>query len=284
MLPLDQGPDAKPRQLTHDVYAERSLTWGAAGIVYTSDATSHGYYNLFRVKPENGDAPERLTTEARDHADPTVLPNGRLFFVAYDQSHSDLHEYTGGGSIVRRTDVATGLFEPSPAPDGNLWTLFYLSGERKPALMRAQQLLSIAVPAGSQDRTTPPSPLPQRSLEGAERYNPFAWKNIDLGPILGFAGGGSGGFYGQVAASAMDRLRNHALLLQVAVYGSFDLTDGILLYVDQSRRTTWGGGLFQSLRFRVDRSLVQASQGQIPLGYLISGERFFGATGRRATR
>ncbi|WNG24957.1 tolB protein precursor protein [Cystobacter fuscus] len=279
VLPLDQGADAKPRQLTHDVYAERSLTWGAAGIVYTSDATSHGYYNLFRVKPENGDAPERLTTEARDHADPTVLPNGRLFFVAYDQSHSDLHEYTGGGSIVRRTDVATGLFEPSPAPDGNLWTLFHLSGERKPALMRAQQLLSIAVPAGSQDRTTPPSPLPQRALEGAENYNPFAWKNIDLGPILGFAGGGSGGFYGQVAASAMDRLRNHALLLQVAVYGSFDLTDGILLYVDQSRRTTWGGGLFQSLRFRVDRSLVQASQGQIPLGYLISGERFFGATG-----
>ncbi|MGZ3461457.1 MAG: TolB family protein, partial [Archangium sp.] len=91
VLPLDQGLDVEPRQITHDVYAERSLAWGQAGIVYTSDATSHGYYNLFRVKPEDPSHVERLTTEARDHADPTVTPDGRLFFVAYDKSHSDLH-------------------------------------------------------------------------------------------------------------------------------------------------------------------------------------------------
>jgi hypothetical protein len=279
VLPLDQGLEVAPQQITHDVYAERSLAWGPAGIVYASDATSHGYYNLFRVKPESADRPEQLTNETRDHADPTVLPDGRLFFVAYDQSHSDLHEYTGGGTIVRRTDVATGLFEPSPAPDGNLWTLFHLSGERKPALLRAQQLMSIPVAPGTRDRGGAPSPLPQRSLEGAERYNPLAWKNIDLGPILGFAGGGGGGFYGQVAASATDRLRNHALLLQVAVYGSFELTDGFLLYVNQSQRTTWGGGLFQSLRFRVDQTLVEVAKGQLPYSALISGERFFGVTG-----
>ena len=57
------------------------------------------------------------------------------------------------------------------------------------------------------------------------------------------------------------------------------LTDGFLLYVNQTQRTTWGGGLFQSLRFRVDRSLVEAARGQLPAGYLISAERFFGATG-----
>ncbi|WNG45630.1 tolB protein precursor protein [Archangium minus] len=280
VLPLDQGLDVEPKQLTHDVYAERSLAWGPAGIVFTSDATSHGYYNLFRVKPEDPSKVERLTTEARDHADPTVLPDGRLFFVAYENSRSDLHEYTGGGGIVRRTDVSTGLFEPSPGPDGNLWLLFHLSGERKPALLRSQQLLSFEVAQATKADAGPPSPLPQRSLQGAEAYRPFARENIDLGPIMGFAGGGGGGFYGQVFASAMDRLRNHAMLLQVAVYGSFDLTDGYLLYLNQSQRTTWGMGLFQSLRFRVDQSLREAAAGStLPYYLLISGERFFGATG-----
>ncbi|PTL80534.1 PD40 domain-containing protein [Vitiosangium sp. GDMCC 1.1324] len=280
VLRLDQGLNAEPQQITHDVYAERSLAWGPAGIVYTSDATSHGYYNLFRVKPEDPSKVERLTTEARDHADPTVLPDGRLFFVAYEKSRSDLHEYTGGGSIVRRTDVATGLFEPCPAPDGNVWLLYHLSGERKPALLRSQQLMTFQVPQVSSAEVAPPSPLPQRSLEGAQTYKPFARENIDLGPILGFAGAGGGGFYGQVFASATDRLRNHAMLLQVAVYGSFALTDGYLLYLDQSRRMTWGGGLFQSLRFRVDETLRKATKGtNLPYYTLISGERFFGATG-----
>jgi hypothetical protein len=277
VIPLDQGPDAAPQQLTHDVYAERSLAWGQAGIVYTSDATSHGYYNLFRVRPESPEKVERLTTEARDHADPTVLPDGRLFFVAYDKSRSDLHEYTGGGGIVRRTDVTTGLFEPSPGPEGNLWTLFHLSGERKPALLRANQLMSIAVADAGKAQTGPPSPLPHRSLTGAEPYRPFTRENIDMGPIMGFAGAGGGGFVGQLFASASDRLRNHAMLLQMAVYGSFELTDGYLLYLNQENRTTWGTGVFQSLRFRVDPSLRQ--HGNLPYYALVSGERFFGATG-----
>ncbi|MFY0569559.1 tolB protein precursor protein [Archangium lansingense] len=279
VLPMDQGLDVEPRQLTHDVYAERSLTWGQAGIVFTSDATSHGYYNLFRVKPEKADQVERLTSEARDHSDPTVTPDGRLFFVAFEKSRSDLHEYTGGGSIVRRTDVATGLFEPSPAPDGNLWLLYHVSGERKPALMRSQQLMNLSVEqVANKADTAPPSPLPQRSLVGAEPYKPFTRENIDLGPIMGFAGAGGGGFYGQVFASATDRMKNHAMMLQVAVYGSFDLTDGYLMYINQSKRTMYGLGLFQSLRFRVDQTLSKY-RGQLPYYALVAGERFFGTTG-----
>ncbi len=278
VIPVDQGMDVEPRQLTHDVYAERHLTWGQAGLVYTSDATSHGYYNLFRLKPENPGQVERLTTEARDHQDPTVLPDGRLFFVAYEKSRSDLYEYTGGGGLVRRTDVTTGLFEPSPGPEGNLWTLFHLSGERKPAMLRANQMLTFAVDDATKVAAAPPSPLPQRSLVGAEPYKAFTRENIDLGPIMGFAGAGGGGFFGQVFASATDRLRNHAAIFQVAVYGSLELTDGYLLYLNQQNRLTWGGGLFQSLRFRVDPTLRQ-SAGNLPYYALVSGERFYGATG-----
>jgi hypothetical protein len=278
VLPLDQGQDVAPQQITQDVYAERSLTWGQAGIVFASDATAHGYYNLFRVKLEDPSKVERLTTEARDHQDPMVTTEGRLFFVAYDKSRSDLYEYTGGGSIVRRTDVTTGLFEPSPAPEGNLWTLFHVSGERKPALLRANQLMNFAVASATPEKAGPPSPLPQRSLVGAEPYKPFARENIDLGPIMGFAGAGGGGFYGQLFASATDRLHNHGLLFQVAIYGSIDLTDGYLLYLNQENRTTWGGGVFQSLRFRIDPTLNQTAR-DLPYFLRISGERFFGATG-----
>ncbi|HSP79117.1 MAG TPA: tolB protein precursor protein [Myxococcaceae bacterium] len=274
LLSLD-ALDATPTQLTHDVYAERSLAWGPAGIVFSSDATSHGYYNLFRVKPDKPGQVERLTSEPRDHEDPTVLPDGRLYFVAFDKSRADLHEYTGGGKIVRRTDVTTGVFEPCPGPEGNLWTLFHVSGERKPALLRAQKLLSF--PVDESPRPEAPAALPQRPLASAEAYRPFTWENIDMGPIIGFAGAGGGGFVGQVAASASDRLRNHAMMLNVAVYGSLELTDGYLLYLNQASRTSWGVGAFQSLRLRVDDILRQTPG--LPFNATISGERFFGVTG-----
>ncbi len=47
-------------------------------------------------------------------------------------------------------------------------------------------------------------------------------------------------------------MKDHALLLNLAIYGSFELADGVLLYVNQENRSTWGTGLFQSLRFRLD--------------------------------
>ena len=183
VVPLDQGLDVEPQQITHDVYAERSLTWGQAGIVFTSDATSHGYYNLFRVKPENAGQVERLTSEARDHSDPTVTADGRLFFVAYEKSRSDLHEYTGAGGIVRRTDVATGLFEPSPAPDGNLWMLYHVSGERKPALLRSQQLMSLEVAQAAKRRRGPPeSPAPALADGAPSPTSPSPGRTSTWGP------------------------------------------------------------------------------------------------------
>jgi hypothetical protein len=84
-------------------------------------------------------------------------------------------------------------------------------------------------------------------------------------------GGGSGGIYGQIYGSATDRLRNHALLVNFAVYGNFKLIDGLILYINQGQRLIWGGGPFHSLRFRFDRSYAD-------LGIGFSWyERFYGA-------
>src|SRR5205814_1590264 len=46
--------DPHVRRLTQDPYSERDLSWGEDGIVYASDATESGRYNLFRIDPENG--------------------------------------------------------------------------------------------------------------------------------------------------------------------------------------------------------------------------------------
>jgi hypothetical protein len=270
-IDLQAGPDAKPLQLTDDVFSERQLTWGPSGIIFTSDATSHRKYNLFRVKVDAPRQVERLTTEDRDHADPTALADGRVFFTAFNNSSSDLHELMPDGRLVRRTDLTTGVFEPGPGPDGSLWMLFHMSGERRPALLRPPRMLALDVPA--EPAAEPPPPLAVRSLTDAQAYRPFTRQNLEFGPIFGFAGAGGGGFVGQLFAAASDRMRDHQFLLTLSVYGSFDLTDGYLLYINDESRTTWGGGLFQSLRFRVDQTFED-----LPV-FFTSGERFFGVLG-----
>jgi hypothetical protein len=271
VLRLDGDESAAPVRVTNDVYAERHLSWGPDGIVFNSDATSHRFYNLFRVNPDRPQEIERLTTDARDQQDPEALPDGRIFFVAYDNGRSDLHELQRGGAIVRRTDVTTGLFEVSPGADGNVWVLMHLSGQRVPSLLRKDRFLDQPLAATGPGQPAPP--LAVRSLTGATDYNPWARENFELGPIFGFAGGGSGGFIGQVYASATDRLRNQGFILTMAVYGSFDFTDGLLLYLNQEHRTAWGGGAFQSVRFRFDKTFQDRA-------FLFrSVERFFGVLG-----
>ncbi len=271
VISLADGENAKPRKLTDDIYSERQITWGPGGIIYTSDATSHRYYNLFRVKPDVPGQPERLTSEARDEADPVALPDGRVFFVTWHKSSSDLHELMADGSIVRRTDLTTGVFEPGPGPEGSLWVLFHQAGERRPSLLKAPTMLSL--PTEAAPPPAPPTPLAFTPLGGAEHYRPFARQNIEVGPIFGFAGAGSGGFYGQVFAMASDRMKDHATLLSMAIYGSLRLTDGILLYINQENRMVWGAGLFQSLRFRLDESFGEQGVS------FFSGERYYGAIG-----
>ncbi|WP_342380827.1 tolB protein precursor protein [Myxococcus stipitatus] len=271
VIDLEAGTDAKPLQLTDDVFSERQVTWGPAGIIFSSDATSHRKFNLFRVKLDAPRQVERLTSEERDHADPLALSDGRVFFTAFNNSSSDLHELMADGRIVRRTDLTTGVFEPGPGPEGSLWMLFHVSGERKPAVLRPPRMLALDV--APEPPPEPPNPLAVRPLTDALAYQPFARQNLEFGPIFGFAGAGGGGFVGQLFAAASDKMRDHQFILTLAVYGSFDLTDGYLLYINDEGRTTKGGGLFQSLRFRVDQTFDD-----LPV-FFTSAERYFGAVG-----
>lgn len=274
MEPTDEDGGFNLKQLTNDEYSERQVSWGPQGIVYASDATEHGRYNLFRMAPEGG-AAQRLTTEARDHFDVDVMPDGRVMFVAYGDGRADVHEVVGS-EIVRRTDISTGVFDLAPGPDGGLWGLFHYRGQRHPVQIKKTQLLSIAAEPQLRAEAARPYEIARTSLAEAKHYSPLNPDNWQLDPPFGYIGAGGNNIVGQVFAQATDRLRNHGLVLNAAVLGRFDLTNGILLYINQERRVSWAAGLFQSVSYRFDNSFPGL---QISNFGLVSGERFYGAIG-----
>ena len=269
---LTPGPsgDFSLAQITHDDFAERELSWGPDGIVYTTDATADRKYNIFRVPPDGSSPPQRLTQEDRDEFDLEVFADGRVLFVAFDEAHANIHEIING-AVVRRTEVSTGFLMPSSGHDGGLWALLQKSGRRRPAFLSRESLLSEPVPQKAD--TKPPEPFALVDLKSDLPYRFTSPRQWELNPIYALAGGGTGGIYAQAYASATDKLRNHALIVSFNIYGSFSLIDGQILYVDQGQRLIWGGGPFSSLRYHQD--LTYQSQGLPFVWY----ERFYGVLG-----
>src|SRR5690606_33542907 len=112
-----------------------------------------------------------------------------------------------------------------------------------------------------------------RPVDAAVPYLALDPRNWGVDGGFAAIGAGPGGVYGQVYLSFSDRLRDHGLLLVADAYGTPELTDAQLLYIDQAGRTTWGAGPFHDLRFRVDRSLPEADL------LFQSVERYYGFLG-----
>jgi hypothetical protein len=257
-------------RLTSDPHAERHVSWGAGGIVFSSDATGHGRFNLFRAHPDQRGHIERLTTEARDHFDPAILPGGKVLFVAHDELGANVYEL-GIAGLHRRTSVSTGVFDVGPGPHGALWVLHHYQGRLVPALLPGSRLIDEWT-VDSMDLGVPRAP-PRLKLTGDFGYSAAAWSSWQFAGAMGFLGATSDGIFGQLIALAHDRLRNHSLLLTMFAYGSPKLIDFAVLYTNGVSRSVWGLGLFQDVRYRLDRSV--GSDGF----RFLSGERFFGALG-----
>jgi len=178
-----------------------------------------------------------------------------------------VHEVVDG-KVVRRTGIGTSLFDVSPGPDGGLWALWHRGGERVPARLLRQDLVDY----GADEAPPPDEPrlLATHSLQGATPYLSLAPQNWQLGNLMGFLGAGSGVIFGQVMATASDRLRDHYLLLNVSIYGRPELSQGSLLYINQEKWVSGGGGLFQDLQFRLDRTFGN------DVRPFVAVERFFG--------
>ena len=245
--------DPHVRRLTEDLYAERDLCWGEDGIVYASDATESGKYNLFRLNPEDGTR-VRLTDAPVDQRSPLALPGGAVIFSSDAGGKSDLW-FLQNGRMKRLTDFATGIQHPGLAPNGVYGVGFYgvryrLFEISSPDMLTADE--QDAIPPSYLATLDKPVPFPDEPIPvKAPTYNPYDvgqnWRIEGGGAAIGGAGVGFApvGSGGVIFA---DILRDRTFLANLAIYGSFDLTDGLAFYVDKSQRLSWGLGVFHTFQ------------------------------------
>ena len=242
----------KVRQVTDDPYAERELSWGSDGIYCASDATDHGHFNLFRVDEATG-AKTRLTTGDWNDHHPRPLADGSVLFASDAGGKPDVW-LLAAGKARKLTDFATGLDSPAPAPSGRgVWAgTFYRGRFRLLEVPRVAWLEE--PPVALPEAEAPPLDIPHEDFpDRTPRYDAYALGNWR--PEAGFiyGGGASNAVAGRAALLFSDMLRDRIFYLDVAVLGSFDLTQALALYENRSQRTTHVLGLFHFVQQQLDR-------------------------------
>jgi hypothetical protein len=76
---------------------------------------------------------------------------------------------------------------------------------------------------------------------------------------------------GAAGLAVTDLLRDHVLLVNVAVYGSLKLTDALVFYINQSRRPALGVGAFHTFEARRDKSFPGASNYYLQREFGVAG-------------
>jgi len=241
------------RQLTDDPFAERDLAWGKDGIYCASDATDHGHFNLFRVDPTTG-ARTRLTTGNWDDAHPRPQPDGSVLFSSRAGGKPDLY-LLREGRVHRLTDFATGLSAPAAAPAGGIWATTFYRGRFR--LVESPQLGFVDAPeVAVAPPTGPPLDIPQANFPPVTpRYDAFSlgnWRPEAAAVSGGAAAAGTTGVGGSAAVLFADALRDRLLYLNLAVLGSFDLTQAVALYEDRSARTARVLGFYHLVNTQID--------------------------------
>lgn len=265
VVPVEGGT---ARRLTDDAYAKRDLAWGPDGLVLSSDATDHGRHNLFRVDPATG-ARTRLTTWAADDRHPRPLAGGGVVFSTTGFGKPDLAVLDQGG-VRPLTDFTTALTWPAEAPAGRglLAITFHGGLFRLVEVPRVAWLAEPAVPV--EPAAGAPLPIPEGTLPpDVLPYQPLQLSNWRPEAGILYGGGSSGGVAGRAAVLFDDFLRDQALLLDVAVLGSFDYTQGLAIYENRSRRVGWSVGAYHFVQQQLERDDAN-------LEYL---QRDFGAVG-----
>jgi hypothetical protein len=256
------------RRVTDDPYVERDLAWGKDGIYLASDSTDHGRLNLFRADPATGER-TRLTSRAASDRHPFPRPDGSVLFSSDVAGKPDLYVWRSG-TVRRLTDFTTGLTTPGAAPAGRgiLASTFHGGEFRLVEVPEAVWLDGPAEPvvtaAGS------PLPIPRMPIPA----DPREYESLDPGnwrPEAGFVYGGGGGasVAGRAAVLFSDMLRDNVLFVDLAVYGSFDYTQALVLYENREARTGWVLGAFHYVQQQIDRL-------DVALAYL---QRDFGVVG-----
>jgi hypothetical protein len=240
------------RRVTNDPYAERGLFWAADGIYCASDATDHGLFNLFRIDPATG-ARTRLTTAPTNDGHPRVLTDGSVLFSSDAGGKVDLH-LLKDGAVKRLTDFVTVLSSPALAPGARgIWaTSFYRGSFKLVEVPKAAWLDDPPVPVAPAAGT--PLQIPTESIPpDVTTYDAMSLKNWRPETGIVYGGGAGSTVAGRAAVLFSDLMRDHVLFLDLAIYGSLDLTQGLALYENRSRRSTLAFGVYHFVQQQIDR-------------------------------
>ncbi|WP_242341233.1 MULTISPECIES: hypothetical protein [unclassified Anaeromyxobacter] len=240
------------RRITQDPYVEKDVAWGKDGIYFSSDATDHGRLNLFRIDPSSGER-TRLTTAASTDRAPFPQADGSVLFTSDVSGKPDLY-LLKAGAVQRITDFTTGLTSPGPSPKGRgVFASTFYGGVFRivevPKVAWLEQPSVAVLPPTGDVLEIPSGTWPEQVKD----YDAFAIRNWR--PEAGFVYGGGAGsaVAGRAAVLFSDMLRDNVLFVDLSVYGSFDYTQGLLLFENRARRLSWVLGGFHFVQQNLDR-------------------------------
>lgn len=238
--------DGAVRRLTDDPEAEREVAWGHEGVVYTRESETTGFFELYRVRPGEGE-PARVAAADADLAMPSHLSDGALLVLAETAGQVRAYQVEEG-ALTPLTDLPMPLGDLAPAPEGGAWLRVRHEGEERILGVERAQLTPRDVPA----LASPARGVPGRhELGDAEPYRANRAESWHFDNAFAVLGAGGGGVFGQAWFTASDRLRDHSLSAAAVFYGSALYADGFAQYTHNAGRNPWGVGAFQQLRFRI---------------------------------
>jgi hypothetical protein len=194
---------------------------------------------------------EGTTGQAQRSAEGTT---GQIVFSTTAFGKADL-AVLEQGAVRPLTDFTTALTWPALAPSGRgLLAITFHGGlfrlvEVPKVAWLAEPAVAVAPPAGAV-LPVPEADLPATSVA----YQPLDLSNWRPEAGILYGGGSAGGVAGRAAILFDDFLRDQALLVDLALLGSLDYSQALVLYQNRSRRTAWSLGAFHFVQLQVDRA------------------------------
>ncbi|MDR0965527.1 MAG: hypothetical protein LBM75_03315 [Myxococcales bacterium] len=282
VLDLDGARHGELQRLTDDVACEGDLLWDGARLLFTSDASPSGKPNLFALDMRT-QARTPLALWNAQMSSPLMVPSDAaehphdIAFIALPEGGRGRAELwlLRGNSVRRLTELPFAIAEIVPGERGGFLAL---------AFWRGRSHVFRIWPSHFFDETHAPftelpEPLTPLSAEieaerlelpeGLPGYAPLSRENWRLEAGVGASVGGLSA--GSASLMVTDLLRDHLVILDLAIYGRIELTEALAWYVDQSRRLIWGAGIFHTFEARRDKTFPEVEN------YFI--ERHFGASG-----
>ncbi len=275
------------RRLTEDLYSDIDPDWGDDGILFSSDRTENGNYNLFLVNPGSGKI-RQVTEGDYDYKEGRFVQNDGYVYSSYVGGKSDLY-LLKDQKEKQLTDTLTGYFMPSLAGE-YLYFIRYFEGRYQLQRIKKRFFPEFDTQPDDQTREIPskkdlytkrfgrsvfgyeskfkiydllnnPSDI-QASFNGyssavanpldfSREYTAFRWKSWELDWLSAVFGSGDVGGASMIFS---DIFKNHMISANMMVYGDVSLSDAIVRYQNIKSRFQWGTALYHIVQTKLDKT------------------------------